>query len=130
MSGIAPISGNFAVSSASASASVGATSELSGTAAGQMLSGALALQVAGNMQAAAGAAGVDPMATLALALLLQRGNSSEEKQDPLQTLAMLSMLGGMQQGASASASVSFSMSTVEQAYAGGAVAAVQLSAQA
>lgn len=129
MSGIAPISGNVSFSSTSAANSVGGSLQAAGSNAAEMLSGAMALQVAGNMQAAGGAAGIDPMATLALAMLLQRGNSSQEKQDPFQMLAMMAMLGGMQSGG-VSASFSFNVSGVDQAYAGGTVAAAQMSAQA
>ncbi|MGC3970166.1 MAG: hypothetical protein QM775_23410 [Pirellulales bacterium] len=132
------MSGNFGFPSVASAGLVGGAGNLSAGSAvaassgAQMLSGALAVQTAGNLQAAGGAGGIDPLATLALALLLQKSNQSEEKQDPFQALAMLAMLGGMQQagGASASASFSFSMSGVDQAYAGGAVASVSLSAQA
>lgn len=129
MSGIAPISGNVSFSSTSAADAVGGAPQAAGANAAEMLSGAMALQVAGSMQAAGGAAGIDPMATLALALLLQRGNSSQEKQDPFQMLAMMAMMGGMQSGG-VSASFSFNVSGVDQAYSGGTVAAAQMSAQA
>lgn len=138
MSGIAPISSNvsFASTGAGGAVAMGGTfassgSDVAGALASGIAPGALGMQLAGSMQATAGAAGMDPMTMLALSLLLQKGDKSDDKQDPMQTLAMLAMLGGAQQaGQSSFVSFSLSASTVQQAYAPSAAAAVSMSAQA
>lgn len=138
MSGIAPISANvsFASTSASGAVAMGGTfasagSDVAGASATGMAPGALGMQLAGSMQATAGAPGMDPMTMLALSLLMQKGDKSDDKQDPMQALAMLAMMGGAQQaGQSSSISFSMSASTVQQAYAPGAAASVSMSAQA
>ena len=135
MSGIAPVSAHSGVSSsisASVVGGVGGNSSVATTAEIGAPQGALGLQLAGSLSAASGSSTIDPMATLALALLMSRGNETQDKNDPWKALASLALMSGAMGQQSLSVTMSVDIGSAQQAYgadAAAGVAGANLSAQ-
>ncbi len=122
MSGIAPISATFRSPRRRPQVRSAGSQQVAGSGRAEMLSGAMACKSRAICKPPAAQQASTPWRRSPWRCCCSAAQFIARETRPFQMLAMMAMMGGMQSGG-VSASFSFNVSGVDQAYAGGTVAA-------